>query len=117
MRFAGACDLRPRLTFDTPRLRSGRRRFRHPAPGGKRRGAYTSSDGDRGKTDVIHEHFAIECKLFGAPSCSVLLGAAKQAEENARPGQEPVGIVKRKNARDEDALVVMRLATFRQWRL
>ena len=59
----------------------------------------------------------LECKLYGAPSYSVLLAAAKQAEDNARPGQEPVGVVKRKNARDDDALVVMRLATFKEWRL
>lgn len=84
--------------------------------GGKRRGAYTG-DGENGKTDIIHDHFAIEVKLYGAPGYAVLLKAAKQAEDNAEPGQEPVGVVKRKGASDDDALVVMRLKTFREWRL
>ena len=40
-----------------------------------------------GKTDVIHEHFAIECKLYGAPSYSVLLAAAKKAEATRSPAR------------------------------
>lgn len=84
--------------------------------GGERRGAYTGANG-QGKTDVIHDHFAIECKLLGAPGWAHMLAAAKQAEANAEPGQEPVAVVKRKNARDSDTLVVMRLETFREWRL
>ncbi len=47
----------------------------------------------------------------------MLLAAANQAQANAAPGQEPAGVVKRKDARDDDALVVMRLATFAAWRL
>lgn len=84
--------------------------------GGQRRGAETR--GERGgKTDVIHEHYAIECKLLGAPGYQAMLDACRQAEANADPGQEPVAIVKRKNKLDADALVVMRLETFRDWRL
>ena len=84
--------------------------------GGTRRGADTR--GERGgKTDVIHDHFAIECKLLGAPTYSAMLAACRQAEENAGPLQEPVAVVKRKNARARDALVVMRLETFAEWRL
>lgn len=84
--------------------------------GGKRRGAYTGSNG-QGMTDVIHETWAIECKLLGAPGWAQMLAAAKQAEANAEPGQEPVAIIKRKNARDEDALVVQRLGVFADHRL
>lgn len=84
--------------------------------GGTRRGPDTRGI-DGGKTDVIHPHFAIECKLLGAPSYSDLLAACRQAEENAQPGQEPVAVVKRKNKRVEDALVVYRLPVFRDWRL
>ena len=84
--------------------------------GGTRRGADTRGP-DAGKTDVIHPHFAIECKLLGRPGYADMLAAAKQAETNAEPHQEPVAVVKRKNARNDDALVVMRLETFRQWRI
>lgn len=84
--------------------------------GGVRRGADTRGE-NAGKTDVIHDHFAVECKLLGAPGWAAMLAAAKQAEANAEPGQEPVAVIKRKNARNDDALVIQRLATFREWRL
>ncbi len=84
--------------------------------GGERRGPDTRGV-ESGKTDVIHSHFAIECKLLGAPGWSQILAATKQAEVNAEPGQEPIAVVKRKNARMADTLVVMRLERFREWRL
>jgi hypothetical protein len=80
--------------------------------GGIRRGADTRGE-DGGKTDVIHDHWAIEVKLLGSPGYADLLAACKQAEENAKEGQEPVAVVKRKNKQDVDALVVQRLETFR----
>ncbi len=79
--------------------------------GGRRRGP----DTDGGKNDMIHPFWSLEAKLLGRPSFCDLLGAAKQAEDNAGPHQCPIGIVKRKNARDADALVVFRLETFREW--
>jgi len=84
--------------------------------GGVRRGPDTRGE-QGGKTDIIHPHFAIECKLLGAPGYADMLAACKQAEANAGPGQEPVAVIKRKNKRIEDALVVMRLPVFRDWRL
>ena len=84
--------------------------------GGTRRGADTRGP-DAGKSDVIHSHFSIECKLLGAPGYADLLAACRQAEANAEPGQEPIAIVKRKNKRVEDALVVYRLPVFEAWRI
>ena len=45
--------------------------------------------------------------------------ACLQAETNAAENQEPVAIIKRKSqgSSDDDALVVMRLGTFKEWRL
>lgn len=82
--------------------------------GGQRRGADTR-DEDAGKTDIVHPFWAIECKLLGRPGWADMLDAAKQAETNAKPGQCPVAVVKRKNAEQLDALVVVRLETFREW--
>ena len=65
---------------------------------------------------MVHDHYAVECKLLGRPGYQHLLDAAKQAEENAESHQEPIAIVKRKNACDQDALVVMRLPVFLDWR-
>ena len=84
--------------------------------GGQRRGPDTRGP-HAGKTDVIHPHYAIEVKLLGRPSFSDLLSAVKQAELNAEPHQEPIAVVKRKDAHDQNALVVMRLPTFMEWRL
>ena len=82
--------------------------------GGKRRGADTR-DERGGKSDVIHPHFAIECKLLSRPSFGLMLDACHQAERNAELHQEPLAIVKRKGDRDDDALVCMRLSTWREW--
>jgi hypothetical protein len=84
--------------------------------GGVRRGAdYRGSAG--GKNDVIHPHWSIECKLLGAPTYGAMLAACRQAEAAAEPLQEPVAVVKRKNALDNDSLVIMRLEEFKKWRL
>ena len=82
--------------------------------GGVRRGADTRGP-HGGKSDVIANGWAIECKLLGRPSYSDLLAAAHQAELAAKPAELPVAVVKRKRADDADALVVLRLATFRAW--
>lgn len=82
--------------------------------GGKRRGADTR-DERGGKSDVIHPHFAIECKLLSRPSFSAMLDACRQSERNAEEHQEPVAIVKRKNDPDDNAIVCMRLSTWREW--
>lgn len=81
---------------------------------GQRRGAYTGTHG-HGKTDVIVDGWAIECKLYGRPNYALLLEAAQQAERNAEnPLDIPVAITKRKGDHDKNALVVMRLETFMQ---
>ena len=82
--------------------------------GGTRRGCDTRGP-DGGKNDMIHEFWSLEAKLLSRPSFYDLLGAAKQAEANAGPYQCPIGIVKRKNARDADGLVVFRLEVFEEW--
>ena len=64
---------------------------------------------------MIADGWAPECKLLGRPSFSDLLEACRQAEANAEPLQTPVAVVKRKRDRDTDALVVMRLESFREW--
>lgn len=90
------------------------RRIAKLFPGGRRRGADTRGE-NAGKSDVICDAWAPECKLLGRPSFADLLSAARQAEANAKPLQTPVAVVKRKRDRDMDALVVMRLETFADW--
>ena len=84
--------------------------------GGQRRGPDVRGE-HGGKTDVIHDHYAIEVKLLSRSNYGDVMEACLQAERNAEPNQEPVAVVKRKYAEDKDALVVMRLETFREWRL
>ena len=90
------------------------RRVARLFPNGRRRGADTRSEAG-GKSDIICDGWAPECKLLSRPSFSALLEAARQSERNAQEGQIPVAIVKRKRDRDRDALVVLRLETFRKW--
>jgi hypothetical protein len=67
---------------------------------------------------VIHPAWSIECKLLSRPSFSAMLEAAKQAERNVENDhQMPIAIIKRKNDHDLNALVVMRLETYRDWHL
>ena len=83
--------------------------------GGKRRGAYTGSGG-KGKTDVIVDGWAIEAKLLSRPTYQQMMNACLQAETNAeKPLDIPVAIVKKKHAKINDALVIMRLEKFREW--
>jgi len=46
-----------------------------------------------------------------------MLSACLQAEAAAEPHQEAVAVVKKKHARNRDALVVMRLEEYKKWRL
>ena len=87
------------------------RRIAKLFPGGRRRGP----DVTGGKSDVVCDGWAPECKLLSRPSLSDLLDACRQAEHNARDLQTPVAIIKRKNARDSDTLVCMRLEVFAEW--
>ena len=82
--------------------------------GGERRGPDVR--GKRGgKTDIIADGWAVECKLLGRPAFSDLLAACRQAETNGNDLEIPVAVVKKKSARQEDALVVMRLPVFADW--
>ena len=92
------------------------RRIARLFPNGRRRGADTRGE-NAGKSDIICDGWAPECKLLSRPSFSDLLDAARQAERNARELETPIAIVKRKRDRDGDALVVMRLETFAEWYL
>ena len=82
--------------------------------GGRRRGPDTRGP-DGGRSDVVHPFWAVEAKLLGRPGYADLLAACVQAEANRGPHQCPVAVVKRKRARDHDALVVLRLETSRDW--
>lgn len=83
--------------------------------GGKRRGAYTY-DGTMGKSDIIVDGWSVECKLLSRPTYQQMFDACKQAETNKENELEiPVAIVKKKYAKDDDALVIMRLEEFRQF--
>lgn len=84
--------------------------------GGKRRGAYTGANG-QGKSDIVDvPGWSVECKLYSNPTFDTLLAAAKQAEKNCEdPSDIPVAVVKRKGGRTENALVVMRMETFREF--
>jgi hypothetical protein len=84
--------------------------------GGTRRGP-DNRTAEAGKSDIIHPHWAVECKLLGRPSFAALLAAARQAESNAEPHHCPVAVVKRKlrGSPDTEALVVFRLETFLDW--
>ena len=90
------------------------RRMAKLFPGGRRRGPDTRGE-TGGKSDIVCDGWAPECKLLSRPSFSALLEAARQAEFNAQALQVPVAIVKRKRDSDRNALVVLRLGTFRDW--
>jgi hypothetical protein len=88
----------------------------------KRRGA-DYGDKDGGKTDAVNidgteSHiWAVECKFGKRLSYKPLLDACRQVEAAARDGQEPIVVAKMTGERFADSLVVMRLETFREWRL
>lgn len=82
---------------------------------GERRGAdYKSKRG--GKNDCLADGWSIECKLLGRPTYQQMFDACKQAE-NAKESEMdiPIAIVKKKYAEDKDALVIMRLETFKEF--
>ena len=80
--------------------------------GGQRRGAYTGGS-DGGKTDVIHEHLAIECKLLKAPTWGKIQEAVRQADGNRDDeAQVAVAFVRKKGERWQDALVATTLEEF-----
>jgi hypothetical protein len=80
--------------------------------GGKRRGPGTGFGfSGEGKSDVEHEVFAIECKLYSRPTYGVMLEGVHQSERNSE-GKVPLLIMRRKRDRWQDAMVCMRLETF-----
>lgn len=83
--------------------------------GGKRRGAYTGTNG-AGKTDVIAPGWAIEAKLLARPGYQLMLDACRQAEANRENSLDiPVAVIKRKGDQVKDSLVVMRMEEFEQF--
>ena len=85
--------------------------------GGKHRGAYVS-DGTTGKNDIIVDGWSIECKLLKRPTYQQMFDACKQAEDNSEAVTDiPIAVVKKnhQSVRDKDALVIMRLETFRDF--
>ena len=87
--------------------------------GGHRRGPLTR-DGSGPKSDVAGETgFCIEVKLLSRPTWGQLqmaVGQAERAAEAEGKGEEPIVIVRKKGDQKDDALVVQRLGTFREWR-
>ncbi len=84
--------------------------------GGVRRGADFRRREGGGKSDVIHDNWSIECKLSARPTYSLIYGACLQAERQAEHEfQCPVAVVKKTRVPMRNALVVMRLETFREW--
>lgn len=79
--------------------------------GGERRGAYTGGTAG-GRTDVIHEVIAAECKLLSQPKFRDMKLACDQALENAEPGQVPIAFVRRKGDNWGDGLVIMKMDQF-----
>lgn len=80
--------------------------------GGKRRGAYTGSNG-HGKSDIIKPHWSIECKLLSRIGWQDVLDAVVQAESNAEnPDDIKVAVIKRKGDHLDKGLVVMRMTDF-----
>jgi hypothetical protein len=58
--------------------------------------------------------WSLEMTLQAKLGYSDLLAKCRQAEDNARVGKTPIVIAKLKRIADDDALVVMRLRTFRK---
>ncbi len=103
--------------------------------GCKRRGAdFRGENG--GKDDLTHPLYAVEVKLLSRPTFGEMLDACRQAEGaamvtrcaevdheqksitlNTEMERHPLAIVKRKGDRDEDALVIQRLGSFKAWHL
>ena len=82
--------------------------------GGARRGAYTGGSAG-GKTDIVHDAWGVECKLLARSGHADILSACRQAEANSNPPLTPIAIVKRKNDRDQDSIVAMRLEVWLEW--
>ena len=77
------------------------------ALGGDRVGHY-------GGTDVVTEHWAVECKSRQTVP-KWLTDAVAQAARHAGDGQTPLAVVHQLGARHDDDLVVMRRADFIEW--
>ena len=80
---------------------------------------------DGGTDDCTHPLFSIECKLLSRPTYGEMFAACVQAElsgrevvvegEIVRHARTPIAVVKKKGARDSDAIVCMRLESFLRW--
>jgi len=86
--------------------------------GGQRRGAdYADQSG--GKDDCVNTPgFSIELKLLKRPTYQQMFDACIQAETNSKSIIDiPIAIVKKnkQGLKDNDALVIMRLETFREF--
>ncbi len=83
--------------------------------GGHRRGPdYGSKDG--GRDDVVHDAFAIECKLRKVVHWADSIDALDQARQSDRNGSKlPLAVLKRKSHRLSDAIVCIRLDDFASW--
>ena len=90
--------------------------------GMKRRGPNFRGD-DGGLSDATNwdgtesRWWALEVKHSKRPAFQLMLNACRQAEAAALEGQEPIVVVHRERDSLEDCLVVMRLETFKEWRL
>ena len=85
--------------------------------GGQRRGA-DYADRSGGKNDCLVTGFSIGLKLLKRPTYQQMFDACIQAEKSAESIIDiPIAIVKKnkQGLKDKDALVMMRLKTFRDF--
>lgn len=85
--------------------------------GGERRGANTTTSRGQGRSDVIHPWLSPECKLLSTPTLGQIREAVAQSEQaaaNEGEGKLPVAVVGTKGGDALDALVCLRLETFRE---
>jgi hypothetical protein len=102
-----------------PKSRSGWKAFERRICrlfGGERRGP-DNSDGSQGKNDCVDTPgWSIEAKVWKNPTFRAMLEDAIKAENRRKNSNDiPIAIMKKKYDKDENALVVMRLNTFRDY--
>jgi hypothetical protein len=82
-------------------------------PDGERRGPDYRGEGNKGKTDVVSDGWAIEVKHLKQPKFSLIVSAVAQAEKNrTHPEDIPVAVIHKAGTPYKDSLVVMRLEEF-----
>jgi hypothetical protein len=94
------------------------RRVSSDFPDGTRTGPNFRNPDGGGNNDIkTSAPFGVEIKLLSQPTYSLMTEACRQVERNSKPHQTPIAIIKKKQAPDDDALVVMLYSTWKEWYL